>query len=128
VIARRSTCLTSHTLHALLNYTDTTIHRTRTNARTSSTIIYIIALFVWLISRICSANEQYFSLITNQRTILSVMTYQLSEQGKYPQQTGRATNQSPIQSISITHRRVATVVVHTHRLINHLFFCESSIN
>ena len=37
-------------------------------------------MFAWLISRIFSANEQYFSLTTNQPTVLSVMTYQSSEQ------------------------------------------------
>ena len=31
---------------------------------------------VWLISRIFSANKQYFSLTSNQPTILSVMAYQ----------------------------------------------------
>jgi len=41
----------------------------------------LIALFVWLISRTFSANEQYFSLTTNQPTVLSAMAYQLSEQG-----------------------------------------------
>ena len=39
------------------------------------------ALFAWL-SRTFSANEQYFSLATNQPTVLSAMTYQPSEQGK----------------------------------------------
>ena len=37
----------------------------------------IFALFAWLISRNFSANEQYFSFITNQLTVLSVMAYQL---------------------------------------------------
>ena len=32
--------------------------------------------FVWLISRIFSVNEQYFSLKLNQSTVLSVMAYQ----------------------------------------------------
>ena len=36
---------------------------------------------LWLISRTFSANEQYFSLIINQQTILSAMTYQPNEQG-----------------------------------------------
>jgi len=40
-----------------------------------------IALFVWLISRTFSVNEQYFSFTTNQPTILSGMAYQPSEQG-----------------------------------------------
>ena len=40
-----------------------------------------VALFAWLISRTFSANEQYFSLITNQPTVLSAMAYQPSEQG-----------------------------------------------
>jgi len=39
------------------------------------------ALFAWLISRTFSTNEQYFSLTTNQPTVLSVMAYQPSEQG-----------------------------------------------
>jgi len=38
-----------------------------------------VALFAWLISRIFSANEQYFSLTTNQQTVLSAMAYQPSE-------------------------------------------------
>ena len=33
-------------------------------------------LFAWLISRTFSANEQYFSLTTNQPTVLSAMVYQ----------------------------------------------------
>jgi len=40
-----------------------------------------IVLFVWLISRIFSANEYYFSLTTNQPTILSAMAYHQNEQG-----------------------------------------------
>jgi len=40
-------------------------------------------MFAWLISRIFSANEQYFSLTTNHPTILSTMTYQLNEQDLY---------------------------------------------
>ena len=39
------------------------------------------ALFAWLIGRTFSANEQYFSLITNQPTVLSAMAYQPNEQG-----------------------------------------------
>ena len=35
---------------------------------------------VWLISRIFSANEQYFSLTSNQPTVLSAMAYQPNEQ------------------------------------------------
>jgi hypothetical protein len=35
----------------------------------------------WLISRTFSANERCFSLTTNQRPVLSVMAFQLSEQG-----------------------------------------------
>jgi len=35
----------------------------------------VIALFTWFISRTFLANEQYFSLTTNQPTVLSVMTY-----------------------------------------------------
>jgi hypothetical protein len=34
------------------------------------------ALFAWVISRTFSANEQYFSLTTNQRTILSAIASQ----------------------------------------------------
>jgi len=37
--------------------------------------------FAWLISHPFSANEQYFSLTTNQPTVLSAMAYQPSEQG-----------------------------------------------
>jgi len=39
------------------------------------------AMFAGLISRIFSANEQYFSLIINQSIVLSAMAYQPSEQG-----------------------------------------------
>ena len=42
----------------------------------------LIVLFAWLISRIFSANEQYFSLTTNQPTVLSTIAYQPNEQGK----------------------------------------------
>jgi len=45
------------------------------------------ASFNWLISRIFSVNEQYFSLTTNQSTVLSVMTYHPSEQSRTQQQT-----------------------------------------
>jgi len=38
-------------------------------------------LFAWLINRTFLANEQYFSLTTNQPTVLSAMAYQPSEQG-----------------------------------------------
>jgi len=38
-------------------------------------------LFAWLISRTFSVNEQYFSLTTNQPTVLSAMAYQPSGQG-----------------------------------------------
>ena len=41
----------------------------------------LFALFAYLISRTFSANEQYFSLITNQPTVLSAMPYQSNEQG-----------------------------------------------
>jgi hypothetical protein len=41
----------------------------------------ILAPFTCLISRIFSANEQCFSLTTNQRTLLSVMAFQLNEHG-----------------------------------------------
>jgi len=47
---------------------------------------FLLALFAWLISRTFSANEQYFSLTTNQPTILLAMTYQPSEQGKQKHQ------------------------------------------
>jgi hypothetical protein len=39
-------------------------------------------LFAWLISRTFSANEQCFSLTTNQQTVLSAMAFQPSEQGE----------------------------------------------
>ena len=42
---------------------------------------WTIALFAWLISRTFSVNEQYFSLTTNQPTVLSAMAYQPNEQG-----------------------------------------------
>jgi hypothetical protein len=37
--------------------------------------IFSVALFAWLISHTFSANGQYFSLTTNQRTIFSGMTF-----------------------------------------------------
>jgi len=37
-------------------------------------------MFAWLISRTFSANEHYFSLTTNQPTVLSAIAYQPSEQ------------------------------------------------
>jgi len=40
-------------------------------------------MFAWLTSRTFSANEQYFSLTTNQPTVLSAIAYQPSEHGKY---------------------------------------------
>ena len=40
-----------------------------------------IVMFAWLISRTFLANEHYFSLTTNQPTVLLAMTYQPSEQG-----------------------------------------------
>ena len=43
--------------------------------------VMLIALFVWFISRTFSANEQYFSLTTNQPTVFSAITYQPSKQG-----------------------------------------------
>jgi len=45
-----------------------------------STQVSYSAMFVWLISRTFSVNEHYFSLTTNQPTILSAMAYQPSEQ------------------------------------------------
>ena len=39
---------------------------------------------LFLMSRSISANEQCFSLTTNQRTVLSAMTFQQSEQGQWP--------------------------------------------
>jgi len=48
---------------------------------TSHANVHAFALFVWLISRTFSANEQYFSLTTNQLTKLSAMAYQPSKQG-----------------------------------------------
>jgi hypothetical protein len=44
----------------------------------SSKPTYQVAIFM---SRTFSANEQYFSLTTNQRTILLAITFQRSEQG-----------------------------------------------
>ena len=44
-------------------------------------VVLLCALFVWLISRTFSANEQYFSLTINQTTVLSAMAYQPNEQG-----------------------------------------------
>jgi len=38
-------------------------------------------MFVWLISRTFLVNKYYFSLITNESTVLSAMAYQPSEQG-----------------------------------------------
>ena len=38
-------------------------------------VLQTCALFAWLISRTFSTNEQYFSLTTNQPTVLSVMAY-----------------------------------------------------
>ena len=38
-------------------------------------------MFAWLISCTFLANEQYFSLTTNQSTVLSVIAYQPSEHG-----------------------------------------------
>jgi hypothetical protein len=40
------------------------------------------ALFTCLMSRTFSANEQYFSLTTNQRTVLSPINFQRSEVGE----------------------------------------------
>jgi hypothetical protein len=37
-------------------------------------------MFACLVSRTFSVNQQYFSLTTNQRTVLSVMAYQPNEQ------------------------------------------------
>ena len=42
-----------------------------------------IVMFAWFISRTFSTYEQYFSLTTNQATVLSAMAYQPSEYGKY---------------------------------------------
>jgi len=55
-----------------------------TNTQSSCIKLKAIALFVWLISRTFSANEQYFSLTTNQPTVLLAMAYQPSEQGNFP--------------------------------------------
>jgi len=43
--------------------------------------VKIFVLFAWFISRTFSANEQYFSLTTNQLTVLSTMAYQPNDQG-----------------------------------------------
>jgi len=56
----------------LLQYKSVTEHLHVTTA---------VSLFAWLISRTFSANKQYFSLITNQPTVLSAMAYQPNEQG-----------------------------------------------
>ena len=47
----------------------------------------LTVLFTWLISRTFSANEQYFSLTTNQSTVLSAMAYQPSEQDTHGART-----------------------------------------
>jgi hypothetical protein len=44
--------------------------------------LLLISLFACLISSTFSANEQYFSLIINQRTVLSAMFFRPSEQGR----------------------------------------------
>ena len=41
-----------------------------------------IVMFAWLISCTFSADEQYFSLTTNQLKVLSAMAYQPNEQDK----------------------------------------------
>ena len=42
-----------------------------------------LALFAYLMGRTILANEQCFFLTTNQRTVLSAMAFQQSEQGLY---------------------------------------------
>jgi len=56
-------------------YISSTCHIIASNTKVS-------AMFASLISRTFSANEHYFSLTTNQPTVLSAMAYQASEQSK----------------------------------------------
>ena len=53
-----------------------------------------LALFAWLISRIFSANEQYFSLTTNQLSVLSAMAYEPNEQATHLRTDGTVQRQS----------------------------------
>ena len=52
----------------------------KVNISISSDQFVHISRPAWLISRTFSANEQYFSLTTNQPTILSTMAYQQGHQ------------------------------------------------
>jgi hypothetical protein len=51
-------------------------------SQTTKKDLSITTLFACLISRTFSANKQCFSLTINQRTVLSTMTFQPSEQGQ----------------------------------------------
>ena len=42
-----------------------------------------MAMFASFMSRTISANEQYFSLTINQRTVFSIMPFEQSKQGQY---------------------------------------------
>ena len=61
-------------------------------------------IHVWFISRTFSANEQYFSLTTNQPTVLSAMAYQPSEQSISKKLVFAATQiaPSPTTSLAVT--------------------------
>ena len=79
-----------------------------------------IVLFAWLISRTFSANEQYFSLTTNQSTVLSAMSYQPSEQGKCQNPSNTKFSISFTlcfcynnESISLTCANSAFTILHT---------------
>jgi len=73
---------------------------------------------VWLISRTFSANEYYFSLTPNQSTVLSVMTYQPSEQGTHAVQSIRSTFRSSHDQRAVGQGKVLQVVI-----IYEGFFC-----
>jgi hypothetical protein len=71
-----------------------------------------LALFAWLISRTFSVNEQYFSLTTNQRTVLSAMTFQPNEEdvGLWDRWTGvRSTDPKRIPPLFSFVFRIAVV-------------------
>jgi hypothetical protein len=81
---------TLHPVHSIVQDTSFSIYRqieTRQQIRSLFLLFFLIAktnrrsaLFVSFISCTFSANEQCFSLTTNQRTVLSVMTFQPREQ------------------------------------------------
>ena len=68
---------------------------------------------IWLISYGLSANEQYFSLTTNQPTVLSAMAYQSNK----PKRTGRlpVNSNSEARSGSITYLKVITCFLPSNR-------------